>query len=277
MLEDAEFRTVQPVSPAAGWIGGKKQLSARLCAMIEKTPHRVYAEPFVGMGGVFFRRRLAAKVETVNDADRDVITFFRILQRHFPQFMDTMKWQIASRAEFERLAAQPPELLTDLERAARFLYLQKLAFGGKVRKPTFGIDTHGPARFDLTRLASILESVHERLGGVTIECLDWRDFIARWDRPETLFYVDPPYHGTEGYYRATFPRADHEALSALLGSLKGRFILTMNDSPETRAIYGGVGNVTRVELTYTAGGGASARRAGEIIVCGPPGRWPATG
>ena len=266
MQNENDFRLVAPVSPVAGWIGGKKQLAKRLCALIESTPHRVYAEPFVGMRGVLFRRRLAAKVETVNDADRDVVNFFRILQRHYPQFMDTLKWQIASRAEFERLAAQPPELLTDLERAARFLYLQKLTFGGKAKGPTYAIDTHGPARFDLTKLGSTLEAAHERLCGVTVECLDWRDFLTRWDRPETLFYVDPPYHGTENYYRAAFPRADHEALSALLSGLKGRFILTMNDSPETRAIYGGLGKVEAVDLTYTAAGGRGAKRAGEIIV-----------
>lgn len=135
-----DWRDVAPVSPAAGWIGGKKQLAKRLCALIEATPHRVYAEPFVGMGGVFLRRRRAARAEAINDADRDVANFFRILQRHYQQFMDTLKWQVASRADFERLADQPPELLTDLERAARFLYLQKLAFGGKVRGHSFAIE-----------------------------------------------------------------------------------------------------------------------------------------
>lgn len=101
---------------------------------------------------------------------------------------------------------------------------------------------------------------------MTIDCLDWRDFLARWDRQETLFYVDPPYYGTEGYYRAAFPRADHEALADLLSGLKGRFVLTMNDSPATRAIYGGLGSLESVDLTYTAAGGGGAKRAAEIIV-----------
>jgi len=261
-----EMREVRPVPPAAGWIGGKKQLAGRLCGMIEAVPHRVYAEPFIGMGGVFLKRRLAARVEAINDADREVITFFRILQRHYPQFMETLKFQIASRAEFERLRATDPATLTDLERAARFLYLQKLSFGGKVAGRSFGIDTHKPARFDVLRLGPVLEAIHERLCGVTIECLDWAEFLRRWDRPETLFFVDPPYYGTEGHYAATFPRADHEALAGLLSCLKGRFILTMIDRPETRAIYGGLGKVESVELTYTAAGGSGAKRAAEIIV-----------
>lgn len=197
---ETDFQAVAPIAPATGWIGGKRQMARRLLPLIDGIEHGLYAEPFVGMGGVFFRRRLKARVEAINDRDRDVATFFRMLQRHYQAFMDMLKWQLTSRADFERLAGQDPDRLTDLERAARFLYLQKLSFGGKVAGRSFGIDTCGPARFDMTKLGTILESVHERLTGVTIECLDWREFLRRWDRPQALFFVDPPYYGTERYY-----------------------------------------------------------------------------
>ncbi|MFN7130422.1 MAG: DNA adenine methylase, partial [Brevundimonas sp.] len=123
---------MRPISPVAGYVGGKRQLAKRLIARIEETPHDLYAEAFVGMGGVFFRRQSRPKVEVINDLSKDVATFFRILQRHYQAFTDMLKWQVASRAEFERLVTVEPDALTDLERAARFLYLQKLAFGGKV-------------------------------------------------------------------------------------------------------------------------------------------------
>lgn len=269
MVEISEFRVVEPVRPASGYIGGKKQLAPRLCEMIEATPHSIYAEAFVGMGGVFLRRRLAPRVEAINDRDKDVATFFRILQRHYQAFMEMLKWQLTSRAEFERLAAVEPETLTDLERAARFLYLQKLSFGGKVASRSFGINTQQSARFDVTKLGLALEAIHSRLAGVTIECLDWRLFLDRWDRPGTLFYLDPPYYGTERYYRASFPREDHEALAGALRGLKGCFILTINDCAETRAIYGGFQSES-AELTYTAAGGdRSVKAARELIVRGP--------
>lgn len=86
--------------------------------------------------------------------------------------------------------------LTDLERAARFLYLQRLAFGGKVTGQNFGVDMTGPSRFNLNRLGPVLEDVHERLAGVTIENLDWRGFIDRYDRAGTLFYLDRPISAT---------------------------------------------------------------------------------
>jgi DNA adenine methylase len=125
------FRTVTPIRPAAAYIGGKRRLGEQLARRIEAVPHETYVEPFIGMGGVFFRRRWAPGREVVNDVSRDVATLFRILQRHYPQFMESLKFQIASRAEFERLLASNPDTLTDLEWAGCFLYLQRLAFGGK--------------------------------------------------------------------------------------------------------------------------------------------------
>ena len=94
-----------PIRPAAAYIGGKRRLGENLARRIEAVPHETYAEPFVRMGGVFFRRRWASRREIINDISRDVATLFRILQRHHPQFMETLKFQITSRAEFARLAA----------------------------------------------------------------------------------------------------------------------------------------------------------------------------
>jgi DNA adenine methylase len=260
------FRAVDPVKPVAGYVGGKKVLARRIIAAIEKTPHTVYAEPFVGMGGVFLRRRQAPRAEAINDANQDVAGLFRILQRHFQAFMDMLKWQVTSRAEFERLAAQEPATLTDLERAARFLYLQRLAFGGKVTGQNFGIDTNGPARFDVTKLGSMLEAVHERLAGVWIECLPWEAFLQRWDRPGTLFFLDPPYVGTEHFYgRDLFAPADHARLAAALRGLQGRFILTLNDVPQVRSLYAWA-TLEPATLSYRLSGGITEGK--ELIIRG---------
>jgi DNA adenine methylase len=266
MNEEPEFRSIDPVRPAAAYIGGKKQLARRIIEKIDATPHEIYAEAFVGMGGVFFRRAKAPKVEVINDKSQDVATFFRILQRHYQAFMDMLKWQLTSRAEFERLAAQNPDSLTDLERAARFLYLQRVSFGGKVAGRSFGIQTTGAARFDTAKLGILLEAVHARLSAVTIECLDWRAFVDRWDRPGTLFFFDPPYFGVENYYgKGLFAPDQHEAMAAALSRLKGRFILTLNDLPETRRIYRRF-KIERADLTYSAGGADKIKAAREVIV-----------
>lgn len=259
------FQTVRPVVPPAAYIGGKRQLAQRLAALIEQIPHRRYAEPFVGMGGVFFRRQLVPRHEVINDRSGDVATLFRILQRHYPQFMDVMKFQLTSRREFERLATCDPSTLTDLERAARFLYLQRLAFGGKVSGRSFGVDGSGPARFNLTRLAPVLEEVHERLSGVVIENLDWRDFIDRYDHETALFYLDPPYYGNEqDYGPGVFARTDFAEMAERLSSIRGRFIMSLNDRPEVREVFAQF-HMLDVGLTYTIAGG-QGKSVGEVII-----------
>jgi DNA adenine methylase len=262
------YRQIDPVKPAAGYIGGKKQLAATIIRCIERIPHETYVEPFVGMGGVFLRRRRVPKGEVINDRSGDVGTLFRILQRHYNAFMDELRWRFTSRAEFERLKATDPATLTDLERAARFLYLQRATFGGKVAGRSFGVDRLG-GRFNVAKLEPILDALHARLAGVTIECLPWQEVIRRYDRRGTLFYLDPPYWGGErDYGDGLFGRADYEAMAEVLAGLQGRFILSINDVPDIRKAFAGF-RMRPVRLTYTLAGHAGPLRdARELIVTG---------
>ena len=132
---------------------------------------------------------------------------------------------------------------------------------------SFGVSRERGARFDLTRLAPMLEDVHERLAGVVIECLPWAEFIVRYDRPGMLFYLDPPYWGCEDDYgKAVFGRDDFGRMAELLGRLKGRFVLSINDVPQVRELFGGFA-LEPVELNYTITKGA-ATPARELIVAG---------
>lgn len=258
---------VRPVSPAAGYQGGKRNLARRICALIDRTPHDGYAEPFVGMGGIFLRRSTRPKAEAINDISGDVATFFRVLQEHYPYFIDMLRWRVASRAEFERLVRLDPDRLTDLQRAARFLYLQRIAFGGKVSGRNFGVDSRASARFNITKLEPMLAEIHERLAGVTIEQLPWQSFLARYDRPGMLFYLDPPYFGCENDYGAgVFDREQFSALAEILGRARGRIFLSINDTPEIRDCFAQF-TITPIATTYTissAHGGA--KPAGELLI-----------
>jgi len=260
---------VTPVSPAAGYIGGKRNLAGRIVRIIEQVEHQLYAEPFVGMGGVFLRRRQRPKAEVINDVSGDVVTFFRVLQEHYPYLLDMLRFRVASRAEFERLRALPSERLTDLQRAARFLYLQRLAFGGKVNGRTFGVDATQGARFNITKLEPVLADLHDRLAGVVIEQLNYEAFIDRYDRAGALFYLDPPYWGCEtDYGQDVFGREDFERLAAQLAGIKGKFLLSLNDTPGVREVFGGFA-MCGVDTTYTVAKG-SASKAGELLISNFP-------
>ncbi len=266
-MKNDPLRPVEPVNPVAPWLGGKRNLAKVITGILDAVPHRTYAEPFVGMGGVFLRRSMRPKAEVINDFGRDVATLFRILQRHYPQFLEHLRFQLTTRAEFERLVDTRPETLTDLERAARFLYLQRTAFGGKVSGRNFGVSIDRPGRFNLTTLEPMLEEVHARLAGVVIECLDFREFIRRYDSPDTLFYLDPPYWGSEkDYGKDMFGREDFAELADVLAGIDGKFVLSINDREETREVFGRF-DVQDVEVKYTIGKQAKSRGTrGELII-----------
>lgn len=255
---------VQPTRPVAPYLGGKRALAKRISDRICAIDHVRYVEPFVGMGGVFFRRSHRPGLEVINDVNRDVVTLFRILQRHYQQLLDVLRFQIYSRADFDRLRRTDPDQLTDLERAARFLYLQKAGFGGMGR--TFGTDFARP-RWSLSKVEPLLEAAHERLDGVLIDCLDFGACIERYDsRPGTLFYLDPPYWGcTDDYGRDVFSEGDFERLRGLLAGLQGRFILSLNDTPEVREIFGEF-DLEEVSLNYRVSGGVTPAK--ELIISG---------
>lgn len=255
-----------PVRPIAPWLGGKRGLANRICAIIDSTAHETYAEPFVGMGGIFLRRTRRPRAELVNDRQRDVYNLFRILQEHYVAFLDLLRFQITTQANFNRLVDVDPETLTDMQRAARFLYLQRCAFGGKISGRNFGLSVDRPTRFNLTTLEPDLEALHSRLSGVTVTCMDFADFIRRVDREGVLFYFDPPYWGCEDDYgRALFSRERFEDLAGLLRGLKGRFILSLNDLPEVRDCFAGM-QMAEVSTTYTISAGAAQGGRKELLI-----------
>lgn len=254
---------VRPAAPVAPWLGGKSKLAQTLIDRIERIPHKTYVEPFVGMGGVFLRRGFRPRLEVANDLNGEIVNLFRILQRHHQQLMDVMRWQLASRREFERLKDTDPGTLTDLERAARFLYLQRLSYGGTVNG-AFAVDTR--PRFTLSRLEPVLEAAHERLEGVVFEALDWASLIPRYDTPETLFYLDPPYHGGEADYgKGMFARGDFAEMAAVLADIKGAFVMSINDTPEIRELFDAF-ILDEVRLTYSVARESDAGKARELII-----------
>lgn len=261
-----KLEPVSPVQPVAAWIGGKRKLARTIVARINAIDHDSYVEPFIGMGGIFLRRDRRPKCEVINDWNEDVATLFRVIQRHFIAFTEMIRFQISSRANFEKLAMQDPATLTDLERSARFLYLQRLAFGGKVRGQSFGVSPAIGARFDVTKIVPVIEALHERLASVTIERLPWQQLVARWDRPGTLFYLDPPYFGNErDYGSGLFGREEFAQVADVLSRLRGRFIMSINDTPEIRALFAGFA-IEEVETIYTICGQAKAKAVRELII-----------
>ncbi len=268
-MSNPDFTPVAPAEPVAPWFGGKRLLAKRIIARIDAVPHKCYAEPFVGMGGVVLRRANRPKSEIINDINADVVNLFRIMREHPDELVRQFEWVLASRNDFLRLRSTPAEVLTDIQRAARFAYLQKMSFGGtpavNVTPGQVSTDVHGSARLKLASMKKLIAAVHTRLQGVHVERMDWDVFIRRYDRPFTLFYIDPPYWGHEtDYGKGLFAREDFARMAEILREIKGRFILSINDRPEVRATFAGF-EVEEVTTRYTANQ-LAAKRVVELLI-----------
>ncbi|MFZ4394193.1 MAG: DNA adenine methylase [Kiritimatiellia bacterium] len=236
------------------YLGGKSKLAQKIIARIP-TDHICYCEPFCGAGWVFFGKT-PSRVEVINDLDRELVTFWRVVQNHLEEFLRFYKYAVVSRVIFDLQKRTDPAGLTDIQRACRYYYLQRLSFAGKTVGRTFGTGTERPANINLSNIEETLLDVHWRLERVTIECLDANECIRRYDRPTTFFFVDPPYMGTAGY-AVPFEKKDYLALRDTLGKLQGRFLLTLNDLPEVRSLFKGFA-IERVSLRYSAGNNRTA-------------------
>lgn len=237
-------------SPLA-YIGGKSKLSKTIIDMMPD--HRAYCEVFAGAAWVFFRKE-PSKYETINDLDSDLVCFYRVLQNHLEEFLKQFKWLLSSREWFEDWKRQQAARgLTDIQRAARYYYLQRLCFAGRVRARTFGTGPMHRPRINLLRLEEELSEVHLRLSGVTIEHLTWQDFVKRYDRDHTLFYLDPPYYKAP-FYAHNLELEDYKEMAEILAAIKANFILSINDHPEMRGAFDRF-NIKPVELKYSASAG----------------------
>lgn len=243
-----------------GWIGGKKNLRRRILEQFPAQTPKKYVEVFGGAGWVLFAKDKNPKqMEVYNDANNDLVNLFRCAKYHPEAVERELDFLLQSRVEFHNFKEQIQiEGLTDIQRAARFLYLIRYSFG---------CNMYSFATLPKSMRSSLgrMRQVHERLADVIIENKDFENLIAVYDSPDTLFYLDPPYYGTEKYYKYGFTDNDHRRLCEALKGIKGKFLLSYNDSPHIRELYQGfhIEAFTRKTMLEAHSGGTDY---GELLI-----------
>jgi DNA adenine methylase len=172
--------------------------------VIERLPTggEVYVEPFAGSAAILFAKPRVHPIEVLNDRDDHLVTLYRVLQdrRSFRELMRRLVWTPYARSEFERAIAvldAPPEY-DEVSIAWAVFVVHNQSYGGlRVRTSgrwmrTFDADNPAPASFR-ARVAE-LRGVRARLEGVLVDNRDALEVIDYWDRRDTVFYLDPPYH-----------------------------------------------------------------------------------
>lgn len=248
-------------NPFLPWVGGKRRLAPHILPMFPE--HACYVEAFCGAAALFLKE--PSKVEVLNDVNGELVNLYRVVQRHLEEFVRQFKWALSSREIYRWMQITPTETLTDIQRAARFYYLQRLGFGGKVDGQTFGTATTSPPRLNLLRLEEDLSQAHLRLSRVAIERLGWAECVERYDREHTLVYMDPPYWGTEGY-GVEFGLDQYARIAELPRTMKGKAIVSVNDIPEMRRVFKGF-RTARLAVSYTVGASGRGRAPkGELVI-----------
>lgn len=242
------------------YIGGKNRLAKQIIALFPE--HTTYVEPFAGGAQVLFHKE-PSKVEVLNDLDGDVVNFYRVCQWHHQELIRLLESMPPSRRLHELHVKTDPRGLTDIQRAARFLYLQKNSFGGLIRKQSFHYGVVHRQNYNPSRMHAVLESAHRRLQDVQVECLPYEEVLERYDRPTTLFYLDPPYYRRE-LYRHNFADEDFRQLGERLRGIKGRFILSLNDHSDVRQIFQEF-SIRETDIAYTAQA-KTGRRYTELLI-----------
>lgn len=247
----------QPIIP---WPGGKRRLAKAILPLLGA--HQTYIEPFAGGAAIFFLKE-PSRAEVLNDFNGELINLYRVVQHHLEEFVRQFRWALVSRQIFKWLQLQAPVTLTDIQRAARFYYLQRSAFGAKVAGQTFGVDAGRAPRLNLLRIEEELSEAHLRLSRVTLENLPWQQLVDRYDRPGAVFFCDPPYWQLAGY-GTQFGWPEYQALEQRMGRIKGRMILTINDHPDIRELFKNW-PVQTAKITYTCGSTKPQSKSTELI------------
>ena len=245
------------------YMGGKSLLAKKIVSIIPK--HNCYCEVFAGAAWILFKKE-ESDVEIINDINEDLITLYRVVKLHLEEFIRYFKWILVSRDEFYRFRKEDPETLTDIQKAVRFYYLLKLGYAARIKDPSFSIATTSKPRLNLLRIEEELSAVHLRLARVYIENRSYAEIFYRFDKPDTFFYVDPPYYGCEDYYGLNiFSREDFLKLRDILAELQGKFVMSINDVGHIRELFTGF-HIEEVSTTYSAGGAHRKKRVSELLI-----------
>lgn len=216
------------------WVGGKKALREEVVRRFPLYYER-YIEVFGGGGWVLFHKPPGRDFEVYNDYNSLLANLFRCVRDKPDLLINALRYVLNSREDFERARlGLRKKRTTDIQRAVWFYQIIRQSYASALT--SFGSQSH-----DLWDDFPLILQASRRLKDVVVENQDFETLIRHYDRPESFFYCDPPYHATEGYYQnigeAGFTEKDHIRLRDALLSIEGKFLLSYNDDAFIRGLY----------------------------------------
>lgn len=267
------------MSPPLRWYGGKYYLAGKIAAVIARIPHRTYVEPYGGAASVLLNKE-PSPVDVWNDIDGRLVNFFRVLRdpADRERLLAALAFTPYARSEFAE-CCRDPEGDDPVESARRFFVLcqQSVSSTGAMERMTPGLwaKSVGVSRRGMSQNASRwwgniagLPAVADRFARVQIECMDAMKLMSQYDRPETLFYLDPPYvasgrsAGHHKVYKHEMTDEQHAGMVERVGSLDGAAILSGYDNEVYRGRMGGWGRIEIPSKARSSVAGSTRGRSG---------------
>ena len=222
------------------YLGGKQALVPKLLPLIPE--HVCYVEVFGGAAALLLNKP-SSPIEVYNDIDSELVNLFEVIRDDAEAFIGRADFLLYSRELYQRWQRDlengtVPE--DRVERAVRFWYVIRSAFGAHPGKG-WAFQRARPrnsAKVVQNALANV-RAIHERLKTVEIDHVDFRRCIKNRDAPTTFMFLDPPYLQTERYRAGDFTLEDHRDLARILRDANSKWLMTVGDHPEIRALYSG--------------------------------------
>lgn len=201
------------------YYGGKQNMLQHLLPLVP--PHQVYTESFSG-GAALYWAKQPAKVEVINDLNREVVNFYQAVKQNFQQLNTQIQATLHSRSIYEdaKVVYERPHLFDPITRARAFWVLTKQGFATKIGSRGYDKTSGSVERKVENSKQRFTEALLKRLENTQIECNDALKVIQSRDTKVSFHYVDPPYFNSDcGHYQG-YQEKDFEALLKVLSQIE---------------------------------------------------------
>ena len=234
------------------YAGGK--FYARNLILEHLKPHQTYVEPFAGGGSIFFAKT-KAQSNWLNDIDNELVNTYLVIRDKPKELIEALEGEQATK---ERRAFYKNEFKpqNDLERAQRWFYLNRTSYSGimNMKNCYWGYGDKYSMRPE--NWGNNILRTSQKLQDVQLTNLDFEAVIDMIEEESKVFvFLDPPYFNADQdkFYSFSFKNHDHFRLAEVLkrNAHKFNFMLTYDNSPEIRELYGWATHVLEKQWNYT--------------------------
>jgi len=216
----------QNLKTPISYYGGKQKLANKIISLIPK--HTLYCEPFIGGAAVFFAKS-PSEVEVLNDTNKELINFYKMVQNEFVGLEKEIRISLHSR-DLHRKASviyNNPDMFSEIRRAWAVWVLSTQSFSSQLDSSWgYDISKNTTTKKIINNRDRFTEEMAIRLQNVQIESADALYIINGRDSEDSFFYLDPPYFNSDCGHYDGYSEQDFENLLLLMSRIKGKFLMS---------------------------------------------------